>query len=197
MATDPVRRGAARTATFVAVPVAVAVLGISALAFGGFGADEPASQATGPVTMALRELPPDTAAQCQLLISELPTSVAGHAQRPVTAGVEQNAAYGDPPITLECGTAMPTLVPTDEVFNLVATDADGKTYGACWQPVAGDDRTVWTTVDRTVPVTVTVPGPRDGSAQSVLPFSPAIATSIPARDPDAIPTGCGAQPTPS
>jgi hypothetical protein len=190
MSADPVRRGAARTATLVAVPVALLVLGVSALAFGGFGTNPPAP-ATGPVTMASRSLPPETASACQLLVSKLPETVAGRARRPVAAGAEQNAAYGDPPITLECGTSTPTVGATAEVFNLAAP---GATSGVCWHPIDGDNRTVWTTVDRQVPVTVTVPGSREGSAQSVVPFSQAINENLALRDIDAIPAGCNAAP---
>jgi hypothetical protein len=194
MSLDPIRRGAARTATLVAVPVAVVVLGVSALTFGGFGTDPPAPAATGPVTMTPRELPTGSAAACQLLVSKLPDTVAGHARRPVTAGAEQNAAYGDPPVTLECGTSLPTIGLTDEVINLAAP---GATSGVCWYPIDGDNRTVWTTVDRQVPVTVTVPGARDGSAQSVVPFSEAISENLTPRDIHDVPTGCSADPQPS
>ena len=189
---DPVRRGAARTATLVAVPVALGVLLVSALAYGGFGTDEPAPAATGPVTMAARDLQDETAVACQKLIADLPETAAGHARRAVTAGAEQNAAYGDPAITLECGTAQATVGLTDEVFNLAPPGGSGG--GVCWYPAAGDNATIWTTVDRRVPVTVTVPGAREGSAQSLVAFVAAIGTDLPQREPAEIPTGCG--PTP-
>ncbi|HEY7226131.1 MAG TPA: DUF3515 family protein [Micromonosporaceae bacterium] len=194
MASDPVRRKAARTATIVAVPIALAVLAVSALAFGGFGSKAPPPEATGPVAMTTRGLTDDTVQLCQLVIANLPDSVAGHARRPVTAGSEQNAAYGDPPITVECGTPPPTVGTTDEVFKFVSVGDDGKLYGVCWYPAAGDGRTVWTSVDRTVPVTVTVPGSPDGSGQLVAPFSVAVGENIPLRDAGAIPTGCSQTP---
>lgn len=188
---DPIRRGAARTATLVAVPIAAAVLLVSALVYGGFGGDTPEPAATGPVTMSARDLPPEAADACQLLVANLPATVGGRAQRPVTAGAEQNAAYGDPPLTVECGTAAPTVGLTDEVVNLAAPGAGS---GVCWHPIDGDNRTLWTTVDRRIPVTVTVPGPRDGAAQSVVPFSAAIAAKLLPRDDADIPTGCSATP---
>jgi uncharacterized protein DUF3515 len=194
MPSDPLQRGAARTATLVAVPLAIVVFAVSALTFGNFGRDEPAPAATGPVSMTTRDLPPEVEAACRLLVSKLPETVAGSAQRPVTAGPEQNAAYGDPPIMLECGTPPPTVGPTDEVINLAPPEATG---GICWHAIDGDNRTVWTTVDRQVPVTVTVPGPREGSAQSVVPFARAIGESLPPLDTDEIPTGCSVQPTTS
>lgn len=185
---DPIRRSAALTATLVAVPVALAVLLISAFAFGGFGQEPPA---TGPVTMTERELSPEVAGLCQAVIADLPDAVAEHARRPVSAGAEQNAAYGDPAITLECGTAQPTVGLTDDVFNLVSP---GSTAGVCWYPVAGDNATIWTTADREVAVTVTVPGPREAAAQLVVPFSTPVGANLPLRD--SFPTGCtGAVPT--
>jgi hypothetical protein len=182
MANDPIRRSAARIATLVAVPVAVAVALISLLWYGGFGRSEPAPPApaaTGPVTMDAPSLAADTAPVCQQVVAHLPDTIGTHARRPVTAGPEQNAAYGDPPITLACGTPMPSVQPTDDVFTL---------SGVCWHAVPGNNTVAWTTVDRVVPVTVTVPGSSDGSAQSVVPFSPAVSGSNPRRN--SVPSGC-------
>jgi hypothetical protein len=182
MATDQSRPSAARIATYVAVPIALAVLLISALMFGGFGTQDspgPGSVATGPVSMAAPTLPPEYVPVCQQIVAKLPTTAAGHARRPVTDGPEQNAAYGDPPITVACGTAAPTFPPTDEVYLL---------SGVCWHAVRSGDITAWTTVDRVVPVTVAVPGDADGSAQSVVPFSEAVGTNDP-RLPT-VPSGC-------
>jgi hypothetical protein len=178
-------------ATFIAVPVAAAVLLISAFAFDGFGPGDPEPAATGPVTMAERELGTDAFVTCELLIADLPDTLAGKARRPVSAGSQQNAAYGDPPIMVECGTTVPPIGLTDEVFNLAPPGAEG---GVCWYPVYGEDSTAWTTVDRTVPVTVTVPGDPDASGQSVIPFSAPVGENIPPRDADDIPTGCGETP---
>ncbi|MBX6750111.1 MAG: DUF3515 domain-containing protein [Micromonosporaceae bacterium] len=173
---DPIRRRAAIIATLVALPIALAVLLISVFVF---GAPSPEPAATGPVTVTERSLSPEVAGLCQAVIADLPDTAAGHARRPVTAGSEQNAAYGDPPIIVECGTELPAVGDTDLVYPL---------SGVCWYSVTEADRTVWTTVDRTVPVTVTVPGPPDGAAQFVVPFSNAIGTNLPLRDP--APTGC-------
>ena len=84
-----------------------------------------------------------------------------------------------------------TVGPIDEVFNLAPPGAEG---GVCWYPVRGGDRTMWTTVDRAVAVTVTVPGPSEGSGQSVAPFSAAVGQYIDVRDAGSIPTGCSATP---
>jgi len=174
---DPVRRSAARTATMVAVPVAL-LAGLAMLwGFGAFSRPD-----TGPVEMATRELSPAVARVCRSVVADLPDTVAGSARRPVTAGPEQNAAYGDPPVTLACGTSRPTVENTATVYPL---------SGVCWFAEPGPDGAVWTTVDREVPVTVTVPGPADGSAQTVIAFSAAVGAHDPVRA-AGTPTGCTA-----
>jgi Protein of unknown function (DUF3515) len=178
---DPVTRGAARTATFIAVPVALLVVVVSVILYGS-SSPEPAPTgpaASGPVEMSAPVLAADAAPVCQSVVSRLPDTVSGRTRRPVSAGAEQNAAYGEPPITLACGTAQPTVPPTADVFPL---------SGVCWYAEPGTGGTHWTTVDRTVPVTVWVPGAAEGSAQSVVGFSAAVAAGDPPRD--AVPSGC-------
>jgi Protein of unknown function (DUF3515) len=176
---DPVRRSAALTATLVAVPVTVVVALIGFLAYGGEPPAPSAPAATTPVTMAAEALSAEAVPVCQAVVAHLPDTVAGQARRPVTAGAEQNAAYGDPPITLACGTSQPAVDPTADVITL---------SGVCWLAAPGSASNAWTTVDRAIPVTVTVPGPSEGSAQSVVPFSAAVATADPRLA--TAPSGC-------
>jgi hypothetical protein len=186
---DQVTRNAARWATIVTVPV---VLVVGVLVFGvlgGFGrAERPApspsapshtSRATGPVAMTAPALNARQKLVCRALLSQLPGAIRELAQRPVTAGSEQNAAYGDPPITLACGSLTPSYAATDNVYPL---------NGVCWLPVQRPDGTAWTTLDREVPVTVTVPSGYDGPGQWVIEFSGSVATSVPAAA--KIPFGC-------
>jgi Protein of unknown function (DUF3515) len=178
---DPLQRRAARAATLVAVPVAIAIVVISVLVYGGSTppAAPPGSAPAGPVEMTARTLAADAVPVCQEVVSRLPAVIGGFSRRPVSAGSEQNAAYGDPPITVACGTAQPTVEPAATVYPL---------SGVCWYAETRPEGTSWTTVDRTVPITVTVPGPSEGSAQSVIPFSAAVAANDPPRD--AVPPGC-------
>jgi hypothetical protein len=186
---DPVRKTAARTATLIAIPIALLVAGASLWTFGAFdgAAPEPSPSAVSPapttaVSMAAPSLAPDAAEVCRAVVAELPDTLLGATRRPVTAGPEQNAAYGEPPVTLACGMpAITELDPTDMVNRLGAV---------CWFGKVSDSGTVWTTLDRTVAITVTVPGAKDGSAQSVIPFSPAIAAADPATS--SPPPGCTA-----
>jgi hypothetical protein len=187
--TDPdlraLRLGAARTASLIAIPIA---LGIGALSLWRFGAFDGASprvsstppvQATGPVTMAAPTLSDDVAAVCRAVVAHLPETVHDANRRPVSAGDEQNAAYGEPALTVACGAPIASVDPTALVYPL---------GGVCFVAAAGSGGAVWTTVDRQVPVVVTVPGDTDGSAQSVVPLTPAIAFGDPPAA--AKPSGC-------
>ncbi|HEY8452032.1 MAG: DUF3515 domain-containing protein [Micromonosporaceae bacterium] len=166
-------RTAAMIAAVVAVPVAVLV-GIGAFALLSRTVED-----TGPVDMPARELTARQELVCRALVSQLPDTVRDLAPRPVTAGPEQNAAYGDPPITLACGVPPAEVAPTDHVWGL---------DGVCWVAAEQDDGTVWVTVDREVPVRVTVPSAYGGPGQWVAEFSRALAETVPpAPDP---PTGC-------
>src|SRR3982751_3789387 len=100
------RRRAVRIATAVAVPVALLTgVGVYTLA-GGF--DQPAAtrpapgSATVPVQMPAPSLGAREATLCRTLIEKLPVKVRDLNRRPVSAGTDQNAAYGEPALTLAC-----------------------------------------------------------------------------------------------
>jgi hypothetical protein len=179
--TDEVSRGAARLAALIAVPLALIAGVVSYWVMGGFDGDQPDEPAptsrppaaTGPVAVSAPALSPPVAAICRALVAKLPPTIREAAQRPVTAGAEQNAAYGDPAITLACGVIAPSFPATDNVYLLDAV---------CWHagPAPGGGATRWTTVDRTVPVAVTVPDAYEGQAQWVIGFSKAVAEAVPA-----------------
>ena len=145
----------------------------------GHPAAPPRPQATTPVTVAAPTLPAAQATACRALLSHLPDAVRDRRRRPVTDGPEQNAAYGDPAITLSCGAAAVTPPATADVYPL---------SGVCWYSQPGAGGTVWTTVDRTVPVRVTVPSRYDAPGQWVIAFSPAVAAELPASS--SAPAGC-------
>jgi hypothetical protein len=100
-------------------------------------------------------------------------------RRPVTAGPDQNAAYGDPPITLACGVPPISLPQTADVYAL---------SGVCWYSQPGDGGTMWTTVDRETPVRVTVPGAYHSPGQWVIEFSAPISAALPRAA--TVPAGC-------
>jgi hypothetical protein len=183
---DRTTRQAALWATLVAVPLTLVV------AFAAFLAvrpDEspaaapsptpPRPQSTTPVAVDAPKLSERATIVCRALVSQLPNAVRDLQLRPVTAGSEQNAAYGDPAITVSCGVPKASYLPTDQVYQLSRV---------CWHQVDRPDATEWTTVDREVPVRVTVPKFYDTPGQWTTAFSPTVTATV--RSLQQIPTGC-------
>lgn len=171
--TNDTRRSASRVATLVAIPAALLA------GFAAFQALKPATpkpQATGAVTMLGRPLDQRQNDVCRALLARMPEAVHDRQRRQVTAGHEQNAAFGDPAITLACGGDQPSFAPTEIVYQL---------SGVCW--VADHTGTRWTTVDREVPVAITVPSAYDSPGQWVTAFSAPISATVPTAH---IPSGC-------
>ncbi|GGJ76398.1 hypothetical protein GCM10010123_02960 [Pilimelia anulata] len=191
---DPLRRGAARLATAVALPFALlaGVGGYLLLRPAPAEPDPPAAGAaprpvpSTAVPMPAPRLAGAAAARCRELLAALPAVARDLPRRAVAAGREQNAAYGEPPLTLACGGPAATVPPTAQLLRL---------DGVCWYGRAGGTGSVWTTVDRAVPVTLAVPPPVDGAAQRVIDFSAPVVGAIP-RHP-APPPGCDPLPAPS
>ncbi|WP_018218918.1 DUF3515 family protein [Salinispora vitiensis] len=184
---DRSNRGAALIATAVALPATV-LAGV--LAFNQFAPDQPESEpsasatapgplSTAPVEMAAPALAERPATVCRALLSQLPPAIRELPQRPVTAGPEQNAAYGDPALTVACGGAAPTFADTDKLWLV---------NRVCWYGNEAEGGTVLSTVDRETTVTVRVPDDYDQPLQWVSPVSETITATVPSVD-DA-PTGC-------
>lgn len=184
---DRSNRGAALIATAVALPATV-LAGV--LAFNQFAPDQPESEpsasatapaplATTPVEMAAPALAERPATVCRALLSQLPPAIRELPQRPVTAGPEQNAAYGDPALTVACGGAAPTVADTDKLWLV---------NRVCWYGSEAAGSTVLSTVDRETTVTVRVPDDYDQPLQWVSPISETIIATVPSVA-DA-PTGC-------
>lgn len=182
---DPASRRAAWTATLVAVPVALLaglltfwLLGGPPESDGQRPGSSPSPAPTTAVSAEARDLSPRTATVCRGLLARLPGTIRSLPQREVTAGAEQNAAYGEPPVQLRCGVARKTLPDT-------STATVYPLSGACWLP--NRTGTVWTTVDREVPVAILVPKSRPEPGQWVAAFSRYVAKTPPYAD---APSGC-------
>lgn len=185
---DRSTRRAALIAAAVALPVTVAVAGFT---FASLAPDaEPTTtpspsvtaarpQSTTPVEMAAVPLAERPATVCRALLSQLPPAVRDLPQRPVTAGAEQNAAYGDPALTVACGGTEPSFPATDGVWVV---------NGVCWYSRPEGGVTVLSTVDREVPVRVSVPAAYEQPLQWVAPISQAVVASVPSGG--TIPAGC-------
>ncbi|MDM4722928.1 DUF3515 family protein [Micromonospora sp. WMMA1363] len=184
---DRSTRNAALIATAVALPVTVLV---GALAFARLAPEQPVAepspsaaaprtQSTTPVEMAAPALAERPATVCRALLSQLPPALRNLPQRPVTKGAEQNAAYGDPALTVACGGAEPTVADTDDVWLV---------NKVCWYGREESDATVLTTLDRETAITVRVPRGYEQPLQWVSPISDTIVASVPSNDDT--PTGC-------
>jgi hypothetical protein len=187
---DRTTRQAALIATLVALPVTLVVAGV---AFARLDPDEPEPQArpsasatasprpqpSTPVEMAAPALAERPATVCRALLSQLPTTLRDLAQRPVTAGAEQNAAYGEPALTVACGGTEESFPPTDDVWLV---------NRVCWHSVEQSGATVLSTVDREVPVRVTVPRAYEQPLQWVAPISETVVATVPSGGD--VPPGC-------
>ncbi|ATO14531.1 hypothetical protein CO540_12455 [Micromonospora sp. WMMA2032] len=185
---DGSTRRAALWATLIAVPVTLAVAGFTFAKLAPDSPDaapsasaSPRAQSSAPVELPAPALAERPAVLCRALVSQLPDSVRDLRQRPVTAGPEQNAAYGDPALTVSCGGSAPLVQPTDEVWTV---------NKVCWHPVQEADATVLTTVDRETPVRVRVPRTYEQPLQWVTPISDAIVSAVPSAK--TAPSGCSA-----
>lgn len=168
-------------ATVVAVPIAV-VAGIVV-----FNAIAPAADDSvlvqedlSPVSVEVPELSADAAVVCLALTATAPQEAGGLEARPVEGGdgaAEAVMAYGDPAIVATCGAAPVAVEDTAAVFKL---------NGVCW--FSEEDGAEWTTLDREVPVAVSVPADHEQPVDVLNDLSNVIAEKVPAAE-DA-PTGC-------
>jgi hypothetical protein len=101
---------------------------------------------------------------CRALLAAVPASLDTNVRRrPVTGDATRTAAWGDPPVTLECGVPLPdqTVTPVSiDGFPLVTVETGGTV--------------TYTTSDRAVNARVTVPRSYDDQAYLVLPLLPAL-----------------------
>lgn len=168
-------------ATAVAVPVA-AVAGVLI-----FNALAPAAEHSdlvqadlSPVTVTVPELSEEDAVICLALTATAPQEAGGLEARPVEGGegaAESVLAYGDPATVATCGAEPVAVEDTALVYKL---------NGVCWY--SDEAGLEWTTLDRRVPVAVTVPEENEQPVDVLNDLSTVIAEKVPAAE-DA-PTGC-------
>ncbi|BFU42819.1 DUF3515 family protein [Krasilnikovia sp. MM14-A1004] len=197
-APDRTKRTAALWATVVAVPVAVLVgfLIFTQVLRPGEPAPAPAAPTAAAVPdtavpMAAPALAGRAAQVCPAITSRLPGKLRDLPARTVTAGPRQNAAWGEPPITLACGVAQPTMCATvDGGAGCVPLDTELLNMnGVCWYARQDPVGPVFTTMDREVPVQVTVPAKYAQAAQWANEFSDPVAARDGART-TGVPSGC-------
>ncbi|GAB1693996.1 DUF3515 family protein [Krasilnikovia sp. M28-CT-15] len=203
-APDRTTRTAALWATVVAIPVAVLVgflvftqvlrpdePAAAPTAAGPSAARTPATVPDTPVPMAAPRLSGRTAQVCQAVTSRLPETVRDLPARAVSAGPRQNAAWGEPPITLACGVPQPAMCATvDGGAGCVPLDTELLNMnGVCWYARQDPAGPVFTTMDRDVPVQVTVPAGYAQAAQWANEFSDPVAAQDRSRT-AGVPSGC-------
>jgi hypothetical protein len=157
------------------------VTGLVVLGVRGGSTDRPAatpSSASASPGGAVTVTPPPavpaaTEALCARLLGALPTTLARHRARAVSAAPDRVVAWGDPPIVLRCGVPR-VAVPPD-------TNKQFEINGVRWLAEARGSVVVFTTTDRTVPVEATVPAhTADNPADVVADLSRPVGTTVPA-----------------
>jgi hypothetical protein len=162
----------ARIATLAALPVALVAGLLVFWGLGGFPDKSDKPKALAAVPAEAPQLDQSTASVCKSLVAQLPAELGGLPRRAVTAGTEQNAAFGDPAIVLSCGAPKPSIPQNAQLLGL---------SDVCWFPEEHAGETVWQTVDRQVPLRVVVPKAADGSW--LVNLSAPIVATVPVTDP--------------
>jgi hypothetical protein len=168
------------------VPVVVAVVVLVRVLGGGSdggssgnvadvsGTPSPQRENLSPLPV---EVPPVTAeadAACPGLMSALPLELAGERSRPVTSNSPFAYAWGDPAVVLVCG--------VDRPAGFVATSGLIQIDAVQWYVDDSDaDTVVWTAVDRSVYVQLSIPSSLDSASATEL--SDIIAKTLPAQPP--------------
>jgi Protein of unknown function (DUF3515) len=198
---DPTMRGAALWAAVIAIPIAIAVGLLIFWKIAPSGGTTPEAQSSAsapvavpstPVRMAAPKLTGRAAQACLAVTSQLPMKVRDLPARRVSAGPEQNAAYGEPPITVSCGVPQPTLCERVDGGHAGCVPLDAtmlKMNGVCWygQDLPASD--IFTTMDREVAVQVSVPSSYEQTGQWANEFSDAVVKTILSKT-KGVPTGC-------
>jgi hypothetical protein len=123
-----------------------------------------------PVQVDTPDVTPAADLACPVLMGQLPLELAGETSRLVDSDTPYAYAWGDPAIVLVCGVDPPAgyVVGTSTIV----------ISGVEWFVDDSDpDVVVWTTVDRNVPVQVSVPTSTDSA--SVTALCPIISTALP------------------
>jgi hypothetical protein len=122
--------------------------------------------------------------------SQLPNRLRNLAPRQVSAGPEQNAAWGDPAITVACGVPQPQMCAELGRTGCVPLDTELLNMNrVCWYAQPGEESNVFTTMDREQAVRVTVPATYQQAAQWANEFSDIVVETDVSRK-TGVPSGC-------
>ena len=127
----------------------------------------PAATGSGPA------LPPDQAQACRALLDALPDEIdPGVRRRPVEGDDGRTAAWGDPPVVLQCGVAESDRPEEPAQVNGVLWSV--RDIGAGYR---------WTTQDRVPAVAVDVPDAYENVAELVVPLADPVQSAVPLATP--------------
>ena len=145
---------------------------ILALALGRTHTSTSSAKADSTAVVSVVPVPSnsDTIEPCAQVLSELPVQLSG--ANPRIVHQQQAVAWGDPAVVLRCGVARPALLVPGSSAEVPAID------GLAWLIEDGKKAIVYTLVDRSVYVEVTLPAGTDPS--SIMPvLSDAIGKALP------------------
>lgn len=158
-------RRPALIATAIALPVTV-LLAFAFTAGSDHRTTPTAPEASAAVTVAAPPTP-DAATQrgCLTVFEKLPVQLGSLTPRKTDTDSSYVAAWGNPPIVLRCGVAKPTALNNPNEPQPIDVS------GVLWQPAPQKSDVVFTAVDRSVYVEVTVPS---AQTQPLTDLAPAI-----------------------
>ena len=113
-----------------------------------------------------------TRAICARLVDRLPTHLDGHRSRVVEPASPLTHAWGDPPIVLRCGVAVPTGYSKTSVQT---ADVDG----VLWFQQVSPSAVRWTAVRKDVNIELSVPTSYDAQGGLLVELGASIRASIP------------------
>jgi hypothetical protein len=158
-------------ATAIAVPVTVLLAFLLTAGHSDRPGPAPSSSVL-PAVPVPAPPKPDAATQaaCVKVFAKLPVQLGQLAPRRTETDSSFVAAWGNPAVVVRCGVAKPAVYGTAEAAQLIEVNS------VLWQPDPQRDRTVYTTVDRSVYIDVTVPA---GADQPLPLLAPAV-SALPA-----------------
>jgi Protein of unknown function (DUF3515) len=127
----------------------------------------PSSSGPLPAVTVPAPPPPSVATQraCVAVFAKLPVRLGGLDARRTETDSSFVAAWGDPAIVLRCGVTRPAILGSPQAAQLVDVNS------VIWQPDPQQNQTVYTAVDRSVYIEVTVPA---GADQPLPLLAPAV-----------------------
>lgn len=114
----------------------------------------------GGVEIEPFEPQPGSTDACDALFEELPETLGNAVRREVSVERPLAAAWGEPPIVLRCGVAMPAVYRPDSTL----TEVDG----VGWLPEEGQGGAFFTSADRDVLVEIAIPDDYASDARVIL-----------------------------